>query len=172
MIPVHRTVLSRHLATQGRWLVTPLITITQTRKITFIWPPQNIWSLQKALTARWSRYWSVGILQLVSLVQSCQSSEHTWLLHPSRNSHTFLSVPESSFCCHEHNKGNGYSVKPGTFNQNFSINIYSESLSTKVKCWALIDYCFMLSRTIDSSWKGSTGTEVSIKILVPKPQQC
>lgn len=83
----------------------------------------------------------------------------------------FYQFPSNLFCCHEHNKGNGYSLKLGTFNQNFSINIHSESFSTNVKCWAHIGCCFMLSRTIDSSWKGSTGTEVSIKILVSEPQQ-
>lgn len=128
-IPVHRTLLWRQLVTQEGWLVTPLITITQTRKITFIWPPQKIWSFQKPWQQRWSRYWSVGILQLVSLVQSCQPSERAWLLHPSRN--TFLSVPESSFCCHEHNKGNGYSLKLGlltrTFLLTFILNPYPQT---------------------------------------------
>lgn len=118
------------------------------------------------MSARWSRYLISRNLATGISGHSCQPSENTWLLRPLIKTHAFLPVPESSFCHYKHNRANKYALKLGTSNQDFYINTHFESLSTKVKYWAHIVYCFMLSKTIDSSWKGSTGTEVSNEILV------
>lgn len=100
----------------------------------FIYTLQNTWSFQQTSQQKKPDTETAGTLPQASLVHSCLPSEYSWLLHPPRKTCMFPPAPEWSVCHHKHNSANDYSLKLGAFHQDLSINIHSQSVSTKVKC--------------------------------------